>query len=154
MAYALEDEYTPAPKRSVVEAQISDWKTRLADLYTLIESWAAQDPCARAHRANMTFHEPMLKAAGLPPVKLPALGLLWDTPAGVKSRPDILFRPEARWVSGTRGRVWTSVQGTILYLIDKGDDDAADWWIYPRRSPTKSVPFTKEEFNRIVDELL
>lgn len=153
MAYAYdEDELPPLPKREEVERDLADWRARLTDLFGGIESWIGNDPRYRVVRSEVNRLEPMMTAVQLPVMEFPALGIGWsDTEA--RGTTGILFRPEARWVVGTRGRVWISTPSDLLYLIDKGTDDRADWWIYPKRSPYQSVPFTRDEVLRLLAEL-
>lgn len=167
MAYAFDDDYThlpPPPVRAEVEADIVDWKARLADLMEQLRQWSTEVPGIDCLMAETEKLEPKMQLVGIDqPVVLPML--LIDkrpegsvTPPAEKSRPRsrsdrgwLSVWPDARWVIGTRGQVWLSTSDWHETLADIGRPGVADWRYTQHGDFLR--PLTKESFQSILKSL-
>ncbi len=173
MAYAFDDDYThlpPPPIRAEVEADIIDWKTRLADLMDGIKEWAAEIPGVEVQEGVVSRLERKMELVGIQePVRLPALTLrkilkfdYTSLPAGHQNpyineqcnTDDVWLSvwPDARWVIGTRGQIWLQSSRQFYTVADLGEPGRPDWRLL-QRGDDEFRPFTKEIFQALVADL-
>lgn len=115
---------TPLPTREEALAEVADWKRRVDDLYRDVADWLPKDRGYDADRSWMVpVHEPMLRVLGLPPYEIPILQVQRD------GKRVLLFRPDARWVMSTHGRVRVGIgdRRWETLLAKEGDSEALEW---------------------------
>lgn len=172
MAYAFEigDELPDPPTLAEVEADIADWKVRLADLMALLTQWAQEIPDVEVECGSHEMRERKLALVGIQrSVQLPALLIkrLVETihmPAkdGYRtsvSRERVLerheyvtVRPDARWVVGTRGQILIWAPRYPITVMDLGELGRPDWR-FLSLSDYEFVPITKEWFQNLIKAL-
>lgn len=128
MAFLSVDDAEPekVPTAEEARAEIEDWKIRIADLFTMIgdvaaglDGWTAD--CSRTSVIN----ERIMQLRGIPAYPLHILELHGPGNASVK------FIPDARWVSGTRGRVMILGTRRPARLLDLSEaPGGTDWRLF------------------------
>lgn len=167
MAYAFDDDYThlpPPPSRAEVEADIIDWKARLAQLMEQLRLWSMELPDIDCLMVETEKLERKMQLVGInEPLVLPML--LIDKrhegkvvpPAGdrgLRSKTDqgwLSVWPDARWVIGTRGQVWIRSSNFHETLADIGQPGTPDWRYTQHGEFLR--PLTKESFQSILKSL-
>lgn len=155
MAYAWTDDDFPAPPtREQVEADLKDWNERLNGLLDLIQEWVSDRPEFEVIRSQTHASEPRMRAVGIDGTRpFPCLTLRRHDALGNPTGSMLHVTHDARWVGGTGGNVAIR-NGVASYRVaDFALHGPVEWVITPRRDPTGIVPFTKDEFLLILDEM-
>ncbi|NYZ13403.1 hypothetical protein HL658_12655 [Azospirillum sp. RWY-5-1] len=128
MAFLTVDDAEPekVPTAEEARAEIEDWKRRIAELFAMIRSvaaglggWTADDS------RTSVISERIMQLRGIPAYPLSILELHGPGKATVK------FIPDARWVSGTRGRVMILGTRRPARLLDLSEGPGtADWRLF------------------------
>ncbi|HEX4766890.1 MAG TPA: hypothetical protein VH414_11505 [Lichenihabitans sp.] len=107
--------------RPYVERRIEDWKMRIDDLYTSVESWL---PSAwRAYRSgDVPMHEELMHRFGVPQQQLPILQL--DSIDGRRGR----MEPRGLWIIGANGRVDLILPTRHYLIVDREDSFEPPKW--------------------------
>lgn len=150
MAYAFDDEDLPLPPTRVeVEAELSDWRNRLTELFEQLQKWLPGDGSFEPLRGDRFILEERMKAVGISvPRPFPTLDIgNADVDKGMQLIPD------ARWVFLTRGRLFLFHPLGMTYVEDHGIPGAPDWRLYPHRDRSRDVPLNRQEFQRLLDGL-
>ncbi|KMO14186.1 hypothetical protein [Methylobacterium platani] len=103
-----------------LRARIVDWRMRIDDLYREIADWF---PHLGADRGDTTvMDEPVMRAYGVPPIRLPVLRL---------SEADVevgILVPRGLWIIGVNGRVDLSARNGQFLIIDRSGLFAQPRW--------------------------
>ena len=160
MAFLYEDdepEPTPLPSAEEVEAGVAEWKTRIDALFRDIAAWLP-DGCVADTSQSYQVEERMMEIRGIPPYTIPVLNILCDG-RRVHSRGHVAgdgrrvmtFRPDARWVFHTRGRVMISGANRPARLLDVGEAPGdVRWMLYDPSNWSKGGdPFIQEALSSL-----
>jgi hypothetical protein len=147
MAFLYEDdepEPTPLPSAEEVEAGVAEWKTRIDALFRDIAAWLP-DGCVADTSQSYQVEERMMEIRGIPPYTIPVLNILCD------GRRVMSFRPDARWVFHTRGRVMISGANRPARLLDVGEAPGdVRWMLYDPSNWSKGGdPFMREALSSL-----
>lgn len=142
MAFLCEDdepEPKPLPSAEEVEAGVAEWKTRIDALFHDIVAWLPEG-CVADTSLNRSVTERMMQLRGVPSYTIPILTVLRD------GQRVMTFRPDARWVFLTRGRVMISGANRPARLLDEGEVPGdVRWMLYDQSNWSKGGdPFTRE----------
>ncbi|WP_298378043.1 hypothetical protein [Azospirillum sp.] len=131
MAYLEIDETpepTPLPTREEAQVEIADWQRRVDALYRDVIDWLPKDA---GYEVDLSWiipvHELMLDALELPPYQVPMLQV---RRSGERL---LIFRPDARWVMFTRGRVKVGIgdgRWETLLAIESEDESGCVGWTF------------------------
>ena len=121
MTTVLEDIAIKYHAPEYVEQRIEDWEKRLADLYSMIQSWLPNGWEA-INGEYVVMHEKIMKSAGVEQRKIPTLKVFNQT------GNEIIFEPRGLWVIGANGRVDFEYKGELYYIYDSADNFQQPEW--------------------------
>lgn len=158
MAYAWdEEEVFSLPTRAQVEADLKDWCERLSELLDRIEVWVADRSDLRPIRSNTHSTVPRLLALGsnktwaFPSLTLHKYVGDWRKD-GTPTNRMLHVNSDSPWVIGTRGRVRIWAPKRLFAVADAAMEGCPDWQMV-HEDGLHTIPFTKEAFLPILDEL-
>lgn len=151
MAFVSVDDAEPerVPTAEEARAEIEDWKGRIADLFAMIRGAATRlDGWNVDDSRTSVINERIMQLRGIPAYPLPILELHGPAKATVK------FIPDARWVSGTRGRVMILGTRRPARLLDLSDaPGATDWRLFdPTTWQAGGVALTSDAIAALIGE--
>lgn len=146
MAFLIDEdepEPKPLPSREEALAEVADWKRRVDDLYRDVIGWLPRD---EGYEVDLSLvfpvREPMQQILGLPAYEVALLQVRRN------GKRVMVFRPDARWVMNTRGRVRMGVGDRNWYtlLAKEMPSGALEWRFWSSENWERGGdPWTKEE---------
>ncbi|MET7246622.1 hypothetical protein ABZT49_25040 [Methylobacterium sp. EM32] len=119
-----------------VRARIDDWRARIDDLYRQVADWFPHLCVSRGDTTVM--NEEMMRAYGVPPVRLPILRLS-DAGAEVAA-----FVPDGLWIIGVNGRLDLSTRSGRFLILDRaGLFETPRWTIAPALDRLAAEPLSQ-----------
>lgn len=178
MAYAIEvgDDLPDPPTRAEVEADLSEWKTRLTAFMTDICRWAKEFPGVDCEMGTIRKIERKMQMVGMTePADLPAVIVRRLVTQSVRPLPPAerteymkqiglpgrifsneawaSITPDARWVVGTRGQVLIRSAQICDTIADIGTPGQPDWRLIRWSDPEHLVPFTRDVLHELLGRL-
>ncbi|SFU65324.1 hypothetical protein SAMN02799631_01604 [Methylobacterium sp. 174MFSha1.1] len=119
-----------------VRARIGDWRGRINDLYRQVTDWFPH-LCVRQGDTTV-MNEEMMRAYGVPPVRLPILRLS-DAAVEVAA-----FVPDGLWIIGVNGRLDLSTRSGRFLILDRaGLFETPRWTIAPALDRLAAEPLSQ-----------
>jgi hypothetical protein len=120
-----------------VRARVDDWQARIDDLYREIASWFPHLSVSR--HGTTVMDEEVMRAYGVPPVRLPILRVS-DEGAEVA-----ILVPRGLWIIGVNGRLDLSARGGQFLIVDRaGVFDPPRWTIAPSLDRLAAEPLSRD----------
>ena len=132
--------------RDHVERRISDWRDRVAVLYSNVLAWlpAGWRP---GQEGTTVMNEEMMRKSGVAVHRLPVLNLVAE--GGDTAR----IEPRALWVIGANGRLDMYVREKHFLLVDKAPQFSPPEWMYSNiRNRRDLEPFDRTALARMLNE--
>jgi hypothetical protein len=121
-----------------VSGRVDDWKRRIQQLYSDVESWLPPGFDAKPVRI-VRMHEELMREHGVAPVDLPVLGILNG------SRRAATLEPRGLWVIGANGRLDLVSDDRHFIIVDKAENlKPTRWMVAPLADRTNLRPFTAD----------
>lgn len=142
------DEPERIPSAEEAHAEIEDWKRRIGLLFDTIQAWLPPEDGYEADRSRtVPMDEPMMRHLGIPPYRISVLEI---RRAGMDA---IRFKPDARWIYNTRGRVMVHGTKWPARLLDKGTgSDDVRWQLFAMWGPIGGIPFDAAALRSLLGE--
>ncbi|TNC11977.1 hypothetical protein FF100_17180 [Methylobacterium terricola] len=126
-----------------LRARIDDWRRRIDDLYREIAEWFPH--LGVDWDGTTVMDEPVMRAYGVPPVRLPVLRLVEaDTEVAA-------FAPGGLWIIGVNGRIDLSAGQNRFVILDKAGIFAPPrWTIAPGLDRLAVEPLSRASLARAI----
>ena len=127
-----------------IERQVSDWKRRVAKLYSEISTWLKNTEYTLKNGHKLIMYEELMAQFGIPSTEI-------DTMDIYNGKSFILtLKPKGLWIIGANGRVDILTTNGNYMLVDKAEHFAPPQWKLFNGDKKNGVEFSKETFIKLL----
>lgn len=132
-----------------VKTRLTDWNSRLNNLYSRLDSWVKRLPNVTAsHGETKQLIEPLMKQFHVAAQRIPTYTVIVD------HTWRIAFIPSVLWIVGANGRIDICTPIRQHILVDSGGKNGApsDWQLAVEDARKLLIPFDKVAFRKLLEE--
>ena len=130
--------------KQLIEKRVSDWKKRIAELYSNINTWLSDSEYALKVGHKLTMYEELMAHYDVPATEI-------DTKDVYKGKTFILaFKPRGLWIIGANGRIDILTTNGNYILVDSAAPFETPQWKLFNGDRNNGVEFTESTFLKLL----
>lgn len=132
-----------------IEDRLADWRDRVEDLYSTLDSWLQNDNMYRIERSTpVFFNEEIIGKFDVDDAQLPSANLFRNNKLVAS------LKPKGLWAIGANGRVDLISKSKLIMLLDLSEQHKdSKWVIVYSKNRKKRLPLNKSNLIKVLNSL-